>query len=87
MRLFGKLALSVLLAANVARAQSTSNDAPAKADAFQTHRDAGRVQPFKRDQFFTVVYASAAATDAGGELSSAAGNFSTHFTTSPGSPF
>ena len=32
MRLFGKLALSVLLAANVARAQS-STDAPAKADA------------------------------------------------------
>src|SRR5207253_1088293 len=33
MRLFGKLALSFLLAASVARAQSTSNDAPAKADA------------------------------------------------------
>jgi len=33
MRLFGKLALSFLLAANVARAQSTSNDAPAKVDA------------------------------------------------------
>ena len=33
MRFFGKLALSFLLAANVARAQSTSNDAPAKVDA------------------------------------------------------
>jgi len=48
---------------------------------------ARRVKRFRRDQFFTVAYASATATDTSGDLSCAGGNLSIHSTPSAASPF
>jgi len=45
MRLFSKLAFCFLLAANVARAQSTTNDAAAKADAPKPAADTATAAP------------------------------------------
>src|SRR5438552_17260077 len=65
MRLFGKLALSVLLAANVARAQSTSNDAPAKVDATKPADESAQpaaAAPEKTDAAHSRPYVASAIT-------------------------
>src|SRR5439155_529213 len=46
-----------------------------------------RVQRFRCDQFLTFAYASATATETGGEVSFCGGNLSTHLAASPASPF